>query len=303
MPRLLISRKGKGALDGCKWRWPRFHGILGSVGVRDVRGKGMIPRIATAVIAIPVVLYVIYVGGGLLALMVAVAAAVCGWEFSALVKAGGVNASADTIAGGAVLLVGISYLDDPVLSQLGVIAVVFYGLIRRGFGEPDSRLCATATSVLGALYTGLSLGYIISIRHLPGAGFELLLLFVVTVWAFDSFAYFCGISFGRRRLWERISPRKSWEGAVGGVAGAVLTASGLALLLRLAPGPSAVLALVIAISSQVGDLIESALKRAADVKDSGRVLPGHGGLLDRLDSMMFAAPVTYFLLKYVVQLV
>jgi phosphatidate cytidylyltransferase len=120
-------------------------------------------------------------------------------------------------------------------------------------------------------------------------------------WAGDSGAYFVGRKFGNHKLASRVSPKKSWEGAVASVATSVLIAG--AYLVRAVPGVSVVAAVVLTAvansAGQLGDLAESAIKRGAGVKDSGAMLPGHGGFLDRVDSTLFAMPVVYAYLKLV----
>jgi len=127
----------------------------------------------------------------------------------------------------------------------------------------------------------------------------LLISLFVLVWAGDSGAYIFGVRFGRHRLFERISPKKSWEGLLGGVITAIATAWILNLLY---PQYNIILmivmAIVVVISGTLGDLVESMIKRSIGVKDSGRFLPGHGGLLDRFDSILLASPVIYFVFQF-----
>jgi phosphatidate cytidylyltransferase len=142
--------------------------------------------------------------------------------------------------------------------------------------------------------------FMVGIRELP-FGEHWLTLTLVVIWASDTFAYFAGLSFGRRKLYELISPKKTWEGALGGAVGAVLIglAYGALFLPRVPWGVIAVLAVVLSVVGAVGDLAESLLKRATACKDSGSILPGHGGFLDRFDGVVFALPVMYlFLVLY-----
>ncbi|MGB8930132.1 MAG: phosphatidate cytidylyltransferase, partial [Anaeromyxobacteraceae bacterium] len=139
---------------------------------------------------------------------------------------------------------------------------------------------------------------VVRLRALDGggrAGFGWVLMAFAVTWGNDTFAYFAGLNFGRHKLYERISPKKSWEGALGGVAGALAGA----FLVRtfLLPGLGAPTVLAVALGGSIlgplGDLSESMVKRAAGVKDSGKLIPGHGGVLDRIDALLFVAPWVY----------
>ncbi|MBQ1978933.1 MAG: phosphatidate cytidylyltransferase, partial [Alistipes sp.] len=120
-----------------------------------------------------------------------------------------------------------------------------------------------------------------------------LIAYISIVWANDVFAYLFGIAFGRHRLFERLSPKKSWEGFFGGVAGAVVAALVVARLLGDAPMAWCGLAVVTVVTAVLGDLAESMFKRAAEVKDSGNLIPGHGGVLDRFDALLLSAPFVF----------
>ena len=152
-----------------------------------------------------------------------------------------------------------------------------------------------AIAVFGLLYIPLLLGHAGLLRQLE-QGREWVFLVLAVVMASDSLAYFIGIRFGRHRLYEAISPKKSVEGAIGGLLGGVLgvLAVKLTLLPQLDAIDVAALGVGVGAFSQVGDLVESMLKRSFGVKDSGTLFPGHGGLLDRLDSLLFAFPATYY---------
>ncbi len=127
---------------------------------------------------------------------------------------------------------------------------------------------------------------------------RLLLVFLVSVWTDDTAAFLVGSVWGRRKLAPLLSPHKTWEGAVGGLLGSVVAGWGGLAWLGVEPrGQILAILLVSAIAAQLGDLVESMLKRAAEVKDSGRLVPGHGGLLDRLDAIILAGPVFYGLLE------
>jgi len=152
---------------------------------------------------------------------------------------------------------------------------------------------------LGLLYLPLLLGHLVLLRQLD-SGREWIFMTLLAVMACDTFAYFSGVRFGRRKLYPAVSPNKSWEGAFGGMLGAlgaVLLAS-WTFLPQLGFGQALLLGLLLGCLGQIGDLFESLLKRACGVKDSGTLIPGHGGVLDRLDSLLFAFPVSYYAARY-----
>ncbi len=146
--------------------------------------------------------------------------------------------------------------------------------------------------VAGVPYVGLAAAALVWLRFDPTAGRQNVLFLVLMVWASDIGAYVVGRFAGGPKLAPSISPGKTWSGAIGGVAAAVAVASTMA---GGPAGPVVLVAIALSIVSQLGDLLESALKRRFGVKDSGRLIPGHGGLLDRLDGMLTAAPVAALL--------
>lgn len=157
----------------------------------------------------------------------------------------------------------------------------------------------TATTVFGAIYVGFTLSHLVLLRALD-SGAELVVITLASVWAMDTFAYLVGSAAGRHRLAPHISPKKSWEGFAAGTAGTILAwgigwkiiASPLPLWLFLLTGA------VVSAAALLGDLAESRLKREVGVKDSGKWLPGHGGFLDRFDSMIMVAIVAYYMLVF-----
>jgi phosphatidate cytidylyltransferase len=177
-------------------------------------------------------------------------------------------------------------------------------------------LAATSATLFGVLYIGLSLSCLMPIRFTLGAfrcagaltesipilglsrGSELVLFLFVVIWAGDICAYLVGRSMGHIPFFARISPRKTWEGSIAGLAGSLLAAWAFAHWFIKAANLKVVIVLAawIAVTGQIGDLVESAIKRGANQKDSGTLLPGHGGFLDRIDSLLFAAPALWLAL-------
>jgi len=152
-------------------------------------------------------------------------------------------------------------------------------------------------SSFGALYIGLCLAHMVLIRYLPDGAAWLLVMTAITAGG-DTGAYYVGINFGRRKLCPEISPGKTVEGAIGGILTGSTAAVGMGMLLLPAyrPGVIFVAALILSVVSIIGDIAESVIKRSAGVKDSGTMLFGHGGVLDRVDGMLITAPVLYYLL-------
>ncbi|HET6840186.1 MAG TPA: phosphatidate cytidylyltransferase [Candidatus Angelobacter sp.] len=200
--------------------------------------------------------------------------------------------------------------------QVLPLLLLLLGLVLRDLRQ---ALPAAAISYLGFLYIGITLGELSLIGH-TRYGRILIFVFLITVWSGDIFAYYAGRAFGRHKLAPSISPGKTWEGAIASAMGAVIIcvalfhyihaiSSGLASLdsfpsrsvfyadAGIVSPPiwlAAIFGLCVNIAAQLGDLTESALKRGAGVKDSGTLLPGHGGILDRIDAMLLAAPVLWF---------
>ena len=166
-----------------------------------------------------------------------------------------------------------------------ILFLVYSVLVKNHFTFDDA-----AFAILSTLYVGMGFYYLIETR---GAGLEYIIFALLIVWTTDSGAYFTGRSFGKRKLWPDISPNKTVEGFVGGIASAVVAA---VIMQSIAPFPISwtgliIVAIASSVFGQMGDLVESAIKRHYDVKDSGTILPGHGGILDRFDSLLFVLPL------------
>ncbi|OCS92356.1 phosphatidate cytidylyltransferase [Caryophanon latum] len=148
--------------------------------------------------------------------------------------------------------------------------------------------------IMSAMYVGLGFHYFIEAR---AEGVVYLIFAFVVVWTTDSGAYFTGRKFGKRKLWPHISPNKTVEGFVGGIVIAIIAAVIMELIYPFAPSWTMliIVTIICSIFGQIGDLVESAIKRHYNVKDSGRILPGHGGILDRFDSLLFVIPLLHFL--------
>lgn len=178
-----------------------------------------------------------------------------------------------------------------------IFAMFICELYRKG-ENPAANVGAT---LLGVCYVALPLSLMC---YIPIVGSEewnpwVMLFFVFIIWANDVFAYLIGMTCGHHKLFERLSPKKSWEGFFGGLVGALITGFVASRVLGDSWWAWAGLALVASVVGVLGDLVESMFKRAADVKDSGRMIPGHGGVLDRFDAMLLAAPFVFVYMLFV----
>ena len=170
------------------------------------------------------------------------------------------------------------------------------------FRRSATPLANLGATLLGVLYVAVPLSLLLYVPVLAGDGVwrpETVLCYIFIIWANDVFAYLVGMTFGRHRLCERLSPKKSWEGFFGGLAGAVVTGLAAAYALDANYWVWGGLALVASLSGVAGDLVESMFKREAGVKDSGQVIPGHGGVLDRFDALLLSAPYVFLYLLLV----
>jgi len=204
-------------------------------------------------------------------------------------------------AAGAALPI-LFYLRSAALTSFALtllfLAIAIYTLF--SFREIKSAASEAALLFFGLLYIPYLLGYLVLLRNHP-LGWQWILLIMCIVMSGDSAAYFIGCRFGKRKLYQAVSPNKSVEGAIGGVAGSVVgvLAAKMLFFAEISLPDALLAAILIGTISQIGDLFESLLKRSCGVKDSGSIIPGHGGILDRLDSILFAAPVAYYYAVFV----
>ena len=265
-------------------------------------------RVRSAAILVPPLLLALWLGGGWILLVVGLATAVGALEaFRLLTAAGHSSMPALGIVLAVVVALGDSVKVLPggsgiLLAGLGIVLVGVGALTRL---DPREGVAVFATTTFGALYVGL-LGFVarLASTDAPVDGTAVLgwlgperawiLTLILVVWAYDTAAYFAGRRFGIRTFMHHISPKKTLEGVAGGLIAAVVVGAVLLVAFGRPFLAGAFLGLFVGAAAQAGDLAESMLKRAAGAKESGRLIPGHGGLLDRLDSFLFAAPVAFF---------
>ncbi|MBR9978355.1 MAG: phosphatidate cytidylyltransferase [Bacteroidetes bacterium] len=302
-------------------------------------------RIMFAVVAIPGVLLLAWLGGYAWALFVAAVLTASLIEFAAMARAKGVAPQTATMiaAGLALLLVFLHErlgADIPALLGQGIvwplqwqaflwILMLFMAasLLIELFRNRPSPLLNVAVTVLGTVYIGLFLGSAVGIREiftvhefhvgpvfgtadldarqfaqLDRWGGYTVMAMLATIWICDTAAYFGGKAMGRHKLFLRVSPNKTWEGAIWGFTAALaaMTVAHLLLLDYLSLPQALIIGVIVGTVGQLGDLVESLLKRDAGVKDSSSLLPGHGGVFDRFDSFIFVSPAVFLYLDFIV---
>jgi phosphatidate cytidylyltransferase len=268
-------------------------------------------RVLTALILIPLVLLLVFLGPRwqwLFMLAVAAVASLAAWEFLGLAELGGAKPPRVAVLVAILaLFVGNFIWPDQTAAILGILSLAL--LVYCTFSRPvEQMLPDVSTSLFCLLYLGFTLIALPALRE-EANGPSLVAFLLCIVWAGDIAALYVGRAIGRHKMAPAISPNKSWEGAVGSVAGSLAAAGGLLALAHFfAVQWDQVwlsysdaewwywlgLAVLLNLAAQAGDLAESALKRSAGVKDSGSLLPGHGGVLDRIDALLVAAPVLWY---------
>jgi phosphatidate cytidylyltransferase len=254
-------------------------------------------RIAVAAVGLPLVLGLLWLGGWWLFLLVAVAAFVGVHEF--VTTARPLRPLAPAVYVG-VLLALVGAEKSGILWMLGgfLSTFVLAFLLDAAAETRAPTTAAVGSTVLGSAWIGLGLGSLTLLRQMHSEPRLIAFAVVLTVFAADTLAYLVGRVAGKHKLAPRLSPKKTWEGLIGGAATGIFVSFVALYDTRhkyLSVWEAIVLGVVVVAAAVIGDLFESALKRDLEVKDTGRLLGGHGGVLDRVDALLFAAPVAYFL--------
>jgi len=257
----------------------------------------LVSRVLVALGGVPLVLGIVYLGGWWLFALAAIAAVLALHEYALMIRSLRPVVLA-AYAGTLLSLLG-ARLGGLEWTVAGFLSTMVLAFVLHWIAETrQSATVAIASTVLGAAWIGLCLGHLVLIREIPDDGELATFTVLLAVWAGDIGAFFAGRLIGRHRLAPTLSPGKTWEGFLFGTA-ATIFVTFVALYKQdyLSIPESLVLGAVIAIAAPIGDLFESALKRDMQVKDSGRLLAAHGGVLDRIDSLLFAVVAAYYMLR------
>ena len=262
-------------------------------------------RTIVALILAPIALLSTYLGGVVFAIVITTMVTIAAWEHTQLLRSAKLEPSLFLVIGGELLFVLGRYFTGfnsaPWSFTLLLLLSAIYHLIRFERGR-DSAATDFGATLFAALYAGWLGAYFISLRQLDG-GMWWVMFVLFIVWVTDSGAYFIGSAWGKHKLAPRLSPKKTWEGFWGGVIIGVAGGALLPLLLRnsidISPWNGAVLGIVLALGIPLGDLAVSMVKRQVAQKDSGSIFPGHGGAFDRLDTLLWAMPISYYIILFV----
>jgi phosphatidate cytidylyltransferase len=261
-------------------------------------------RVLVAIAAIPVVIGASYFGGIYFFLFTLLISTIAFYEFSVLAKNKGANVN---------LWIGLLSVIILLINQFRffvsflsiILLIVFLLSLIELFRNKDSAIINLGTTLLGIFYIGLFSTALLGIREfyqddLYNRGGYIIIAVLATIWVCDSAAYYGGTALGKHKLFKRVSPNKSWEGAVFGFIFALATMilAKIIILNFLSWTTIIALGFIVGIFGQVGDLIESLIKRDAGVKDSSTIIPGHGGIFDRFDSLLYTAPLIFLYLSF-----
>jgi phosphatidate cytidylyltransferase len=263
----------------------------------------LVKRTIVAAILLPIAGFAIVTGGWVFAIGITAFLGVAGWEYWRMLRNGGFTPSLILLVGGIVTISLAQQLfsnprNDLTFSML-VLAMMTISVYRYELGQeqPASNF---SLSLTGLVYLGWLGSYLIPLRNLPN-GVWWMAVSLPAAWFGDAGAYFVGSAIGKHRLAPRVSPRKSWEGYFGGLPFAIAWSVAVAWFAQgqapaITPLKGAILGVIIGLTAPVGDLFESLLKRQFGIKDSSNLLPGHGGVMDRIDSTLWTGILTYYVI-------
>jgi phosphatidate cytidylyltransferase len=271
--------------------------------------KNLITRVLIAVIFIPLILYISYFGRIPFMSFVNLLIFLGLIEFSSFLKLKDICIPyVMLILSGLSIGITVYFYDDRFISVIFLGGILIPGLFQLVRCRFDKALENLSSFLFGLIYVALFFSFLILIREFPHkygleyrmGGLWIIFLFLCT-WCSDILSYFIGTPFGKHKILPQVSPNKSWEGSFGGISGALLAAfiSKSIFFNEVSLFHLLSLAVLISIFGQIGDFVESSFKRQVSLKDSSSIIPGHGGILDRFDSLLFSAPLVYFYLRFI----
>ncbi len=261
--------------------------------------SSLVLRFLSVLVLLPIVLSLLWVGGWWFFGLIAVLMVLATWEYVRMLSHLGYHPSYPFALALVCVVLLVFHLGDTTFLQPAVAALLICSLAWHVFGDKtDTRIENWLLPLAGALYISWTSGYMLALRALPGGAYRLFVSFAIT-WAADSGAYFCGRTWGRHHMAPRLSPNKTWEGYAGGVVAGLIAGVLFLGFGELGWVHGAVLGLLLSVISPLGDLGVSMIKRQVGVKDSGKLIPGHGGVFDRADSLFVTVVVAYMYQVYV----
>ncbi|MDR0654565.1 MAG: phosphatidate cytidylyltransferase [Synergistaceae bacterium] len=271
-------------------------------GAAAVKGRNLFTRTASGIAIVACIVASIIVGGVAWDIVASLIALRSLWELYGLLYTKFRLSRGWGITGGALMLltisIGLSYAVTLSIMTMVAVLVLFTETVRRQVTGHSYALWNIGGTLSGLVYVVLPWSFLILLRSHPLGKQYLLTIFLCT-WSCDVGAYLAGTTFGESPLCDKVSPAKSWEGFWVGVVASVVCGSVLPVLFDLAPFPLVLLGALCGVAGQLGDLAESVLKREARVKDTGSLIPGHGGFLDRFDSILVNATLTFFIIEVI----
>ena len=250
-------------------------------------------RFLTVLIALPVIIGVVYAGQLWFLLMVGLIALIAGWEFDRMMKQGGYHPTPLVTLGLIALLLFDGYRPGLRLLSFILTLTLLLSLTWQLFRPSPTPTADWALTIAGGLYIGWGLAHLVALRQFAD-GLAWVWLALLPTWGADTLAYFVGRTWGRHKLWPRHSPKKTWEGLLGSIGGGILGAAVVAYFSTISWSTALVIGTIVPIVGLFGDLSISMMKRQVRVKDSSNLIPGHGGFLDRVDSLLFVSMVVYY---------
>ncbi|MFO8036302.1 MAG: phosphatidate cytidylyltransferase [Anaerolineales bacterium] len=268
----------------------------------------LLQRFLVALILAPLALFVTYLGGTYYFIVITAVLLLAAWECTKIMQKAGYETATGVVLIGVLLFAVSSAFDRLVptswiITFLLLICAGYYSLrFERARAESIQDFGGT---LIATLYIGWLGSYLLSMRSIPGGMWWLYLVFLI-VWTTDTASYFIGKRFGTHKLSPRLSPNKTWEGYFGGILAGPLAGVGFSFLLEklgavvsFIPWVGGLLGLILACTIPLGDLTGSMIKRMGGVKDSSNLFPGHGGMFDRIDTLLWAIPISYFFIQYI----